>query len=201
MSGAKDDPKWVRPLFEGVTTVGERPQNFAPRADFTDEGGAEPILEVPVAALEVLEPEAKDKKNEVVTHSAKRFVEALDAGKTPGQAAKAAGMTLKQIKDGGDMSKAIQHLLEVGHVRAEVKKEVIRAGLFKAFVEGITSPDPGERKLALEASKQMASDPEIGLTRDSEVAININLGALDEALLGVDLPGIKNPFKETKGDG
>lgn len=134
-------------------------------------------------------------KNVVQMASARRFVDLIEEGVSPGTAAARIGTTLKALKSGGDMAEAIRTLLEVGHVKAEIKKEVIRAGLFKTFVEGIMSSDPAEKKIALEASKQMASDPEIGLTKEADVSVNINLGDLGTAIKGIELEGIENPFR------
>lgn len=160
----------------------------------------EPILEAPLGA-EVIEfpingldfPDPKNKyKSEVVKHNAKRFVEAIEGGASVGQAAAKIGLTAREIKSSDEMEAAIKKLISIGHIKDEVSKALLKAGLIKTFVEGITSSDKEAKKLALESAKILG--PSVGMNTESEVHVTINLGELGDKIRGVTIPGIENPY-------
>lgn len=197
----KDDTKKFEfvevPGFEGPTVKDDSPILQGEDLE-REKGDTTNVISFPINNLGEVDVEVEEEKDGLHRPEVKvrKFAEALAEGLTPGKAAQRLGTTLKQLKSRSDMCKAIEELIDVAHVKPEIKKEVIRAGLFKTFVEGITSDDKDARKIALEASKQMATDPDIGLDRTSDVSINVNLGELEDVLKDIKIEGIKNPFKE-----
>jgi len=182
---------WVRP---------GKPDSRAPEAAIRDvEPGGENVIEMPVHDLGI-EMVPKHKRGQAVGIKAQRFVDLLADGQTPGDAARAIGTTVRALNTSEDMSRAIKQLMDVGNVSAAIKREAIRAGLFMRFVRGIESADPIEAKLALEASKQMASDPTIGLGT-GEGGVTVNLGDLGGILQRAELPGIERPPLSQELDG
>jgi hypothetical protein len=71
--------------------------------------------------------------------------------------------------------------LESGHIRSDIRKEFMRAGLNTVAGNALLA---GENKVFLDAYKLAASDPEIGLTGPSTVlGVSVNIG--DDGIGGI----------------
>lgn len=175
--------------YKEISIKNTRPLKFKPQSvdGEWDKEGEEVIPPIPVKGIEIEGP------REEYREKAQKFIALVGEGMAPHKAAKKLGTTVGAILSRSEMQDAITSILEVGGLKSEVKREVLRAGLFKIFVEGVVSTDPHLKKLALDASKQIAADPEIGLAQ-AETSVQIDLGSLGTALQGASLPGIKNPY-------
>lgn len=60
------------------------------------------------------------------------------------------------------------------HIPAEVMREMVRAARVKILLEN-TAPG-GDSKIALDAAKQIASDPDVGLNAPPVPPVTINIG-------------------------
>lgn len=119
--------------------------------------------------------------NKLIKVQAKQFVKSLEAGAEPEDAAREMGLSLHIIKNRPEMEVAIQKLMDKAHFSAEIKKAVVKAGLFKTFMQGQQEgADLIEVKLGLEAAKLMMQDPELGMQEAPPVAVEVNLGPLQE---------------------
>lgn len=133
--------------------------------------------------------EVDDNKNSGAKVKAGRFVDLLQAGVKPGEAAERIGTTLKQIRTSADMKIAVAELLEAATLSGEIRKKMVRAGLNKVFMENVGSDDPKALKVALDAAKLIGSDE--GLSTGQEVGVTFDLGDL----AGV-IKDVKLDFKE-----
>jgi hypothetical protein len=71
---------------------------------------------------------------------------------------------------------------------AAVSRELVRAGRNKILIEEGFSKD-GDKKLALEAMKQISSDPDVGLNAPPAPIVQINMGDLKKV---IDTAGVVN---------
>jgi hypothetical protein len=126
-----------------------------------------------------------DSKNGGAKVKAARFVDLLKDGVKPGEAAERIGTSLKQLRTSEDMKTAVAELLATATLSSEIRKGMVRAGLNKVFIEGISSEDPKDRKVALEAAKLIASDE--GLQTGSDVTVAFDLGDLGDVIKDVKL--------------
>jgi len=113
----------------------------------------------------------------VAGKTAKKFVDLMLTGETVQMAAKRLHATVGTLIADPAFMAQVQGLVVQGYLPAEVRKMMIRGGLNQAFARGINSDDPDLRKDALNAAKQIAEDPEVGL-KHAGPAIEIDLGAL-----------------------
>jgi hypothetical protein len=137
---------------------------------------------------------------------AKRIVDLVTEGSSVDEATAAAGIVPSTLSP--DVRRQIKELLTSGyHVPADIQRAVLRAGRFKIFMQTqeaglqpevdadgniISSINTGALKMALEASKQIAMDPEIGLTQAPQTVVNIDITALKDVLQNVEaLPGLE----------
>ena len=113
----------------------------------------------------------------------------VNNGKTPAEAAKERGIQW------GTLSKAtrtiVTELLKGYQMPADMTREVIRAARNQVMIEGITATGEDElarKKLMLEAAKQAAMDPDIGLNQPPQVAVNIDMRTVTELAKNLDVP-------------
>ncbi|MEN6587805.1 MAG: hypothetical protein ABFE02_17325 [Sulfuricella sp.] len=86
-----------------------------------------------------------------------------------------------------DVRKAVTALVEGYHLDGAVRKLLVRAGLNKILIENADKTDPDSQKLLLAAAKQIADDPEVGLSPQQA-----NMGVL------VDLKDLAGLLANTK---
>lgn len=144
-------------------------------------------------------------KNKVV----KRLVTLIKEGATRNEATEQLGLT-KAANREVSLKVAMRKLLEEAYVPADTQRAVLRAGRWKAFMQllgqGLATNNEGLLKLAAEFSKQIALDPEIGLSQPPQTVLQIDLGDVKELLQnldpleGFDKPVIDVEFTEEKSD-
>ena len=138
------------------------------------------VIETPDKGVEI---SVRKGKNEGI--KAKRFLELIQDGETPGRAAEAIGTTYKKIKKDLNIRAAAKKLIEENNFPAAARKEMVRAGLNKIFMENV---DGGakEQKLALAAAKQIGADPDVGLTAPpSLIGLTIDMTQIKNVLQNV----------------
>lgn len=114
------------------------------------------------------------------------------------------GMTLKQATTALGVHSAsllasekvsLEELIAENKKPPEQRREMVRAGLDEIFLKTVRL-DP---ELALKAAKQIAEDPEVGLS-SSQMAqvlgLNIDLRSLEEPLKNLPAISIRSPDKE-----
>jgi hypothetical protein len=132
---------------------------------------------------------------------ARAFVDLVKNGLSPEDAAERIGMDLGEvtrISSAADMKELVARTLETGHIRSDIRKEVLRAGLNQSIMEALAE---GDRKGFYDGYKLAASDPEIGLTGPSTVlGVQVNIGddgiggILKEFMGGAEPPPNSAPF-------
>lgn len=126
--------------------------------------------------------EGKAKPSTVV----KKLIDMVEGGLTLEGAAKTMGLD-KAVAKNQELKDQFQKLLLEASFSPEIARAVVRSSRLKilgdALAHGLSSvtpdgkqcpPDVGMLKIALEADKQIASDPEVGLTQAPQVSVNIN---------------------------
>jgi hypothetical protein len=124
------------------------------------------------------------------------FIDLVKSGLSPEDAAARIGLDLGEVTKVAsqtDMRRIVSETLEVGHIRSDLRKEYLRAGLNKMVTEALVE---GDRKSFGDLYKLAASDPEIGLTGPS-VAIQNNINISE---LGDILKEFMPPANEGSGD-
>lgn len=117
--------------------------------------------------------------NTVSERRAKRLLDRLKRGEPLSRAANAERMTVAEVKDPSNpVRHSIQQLIGQYFLPPEARKQLVRAGLNKIFIENVSSEDPAAVKLALDAAKQIGADPEVGLTTHDTGGVIINIGEL-----------------------
>lgn len=137
----------------------------------------------PLAPLEVKVKPGETNKQTRARQKTQSFIDLVKGGLSPEDAAARIGLDLGEvtkISSQTDMKRVVAETLEVGHIRSDLRKEYLRAGLNKMVTEALVE---GDRKSFGDLYKLAASDPEIGLTGPS-VAIqnNINISEIGDIL-------------------
>jgi hypothetical protein len=113
--------------------------------------------------------------------TARKFVELVrDQQKTPQEAASILNLDMKTLSTGPEFKHYCQILYKNWSAPAEVRREIVRAGLNKVAVESLAN---GDYETFMTATKQIGSDPEVGLTAPPAPLVSLNIGSLD-ALMG-----------------
>jgi len=120
-------------------------------------------------------------KDDVATAKAKKFLDLVRKGCTPGEAAEQVGMSLAQLKR-TRVRKRIEDLTIAYHLPDEIRKLLVKAGLNRLFMMNLGKKDVANQKILLDTIKQMASDPDVGLQSNQQVGIQINLGELADLI-------------------
>lgn len=109
--------------------------------------------------------------------TAKKFVELVkDQKKSPEEAARILSLDLSTAGASEQMRLYTQKLLRSWAAGPDVRRELVRAGLNKIFMESLAS---GDYKTALDATKQIGSDPDVGLNAAPQPIVNINIEAIE----------------------
>lgn len=115
------------------------------------------------------------------------FTKLIESGVPPQTAAKKVKAELVNIPNRDRVLKLIEDTLSKYSVSADVMRASVRAARMKVLLEGIASDDPD---LILNAAKQIASDPEVGLNAPPATNVKIEIGSLKEVLQTVDLTDV-----------
>lgn len=89
-----------------------------------------------------------------------------------------------------DLAAQVKKIIAMGHVPADITRAAVRAVrnrvMIDAFQESLTEENPeqknSQRKIALEASKIIGADPEIGLNQPPAVQVQINIEDISDLL-------------------
>ena len=110
---------------------------------------------------------------------AKKLIELINQGVNKENAMKALGIEAHQIDIRALMVETNAQLLRDFSIPDEARRLVVKASLNKILTEAIQA---GDSEMVLKASKQIASDPDVGLTAAPQQVINISLDKAAEAL-------------------
>lgn len=171
---------WLEDTEAYGDTVQEKPFNPAPEGEHT-------IKDIPVVDNEVNVELTKKVEQNI---KAKRFLEMVKGGVPQWEAAKKNGTTIKAIYQTQGLRAAVKNLIETGTLPAAIRKELVRAGLNKIFIENIDG-GPREQKLALQAAKQISGDPDVGLNiPPSNISVNVDVTKLNELFKNMKVPEV-----------
>lgn len=132
---------------------------------------------------------------------ARAITEKAKKGLTLGQIANDYGLSLKAFSQREDVKNLLKKLIETSSLPAELRKEMVRSGLNEIFLRTARSDKPSDVKLALEAARQIGSDPEVGLNAQPAPLTVIPLDTLRSILDKVeDLPGVENSLPILEAD-
>lgn len=121
-----------------------------------------------------------NKLGSIAERRAKRLLDRVSRGESLADAAKAERMTVAEVNAVDSPVRAsLQQLIGTYFLPPEARKQMVRAGMNKLFIDNISSEDPAAQKLALDAAKQIGSDPEVGLTQEITGGVVINIGELE----------------------
>lgn len=109
----------------------------------------------------------------------KRFLDLIAIGNRPCRAAERTGVTnLKKFMSSKEFRDEVKDLIETDNLPAGVRRAMVQAGLNRIFMDNYKK----EPKIALEASKQIGADPEVGLNQPQLVGVPIDMGAIGQIL-------------------
>jgi hypothetical protein len=126
---------------------------------------------------------------------ARKLIDLIEGGTDPKLAGKELGLdraTLNQMV----LSKQFQELLSTATFSADVQRAIVRAARLKMLGHSLATGmeawtdkfgkthagDEGQLKIAAEMTKQIASDPEVGLTAAPQTTINLTFAKSSELL-------------------
>jgi len=113
---------------------------------------------------------------------AKRFADLVQKGETPARAAALLHVNLNDPKEYGIRAE-VEGLLRGYAMKAEVAKELVRASRNKILIESMGlsggTPDYG---LALDAAKQIAGDPDVGLNAPPAPLVQLTFNTIEDLL-------------------
>lgn len=148
---------------------------------------------VPVDNEIVDEVEVSSLKDEISTPAivARRVADLMVDGKTLAEAQEDVPDMLRLSKD---LSAQVKRVIAMGHVPADILRASVRAVrnkvMFDSFQDSLVETNAdlknAQRKLALEASKVIGADPEIGLNQPPQVAVQINIEDISDLIRQVD---------------
>ena len=121
-----------------------------------------------------------NKLGSIAERRAKRLLDRVSRGETLLDAAKNERMKVSDIrKHDSPIRASLEQLVGTYFLPPEARKQMVRAGLNKLFMDNVSSEDPAAQKLALDAAKQIGADPEVGLTSEVAGGVIINIGELE----------------------
>ena len=123
----------------------------------------------------------------------------IKQGLSAEEAAEQLGLDLKR---NGALRQQLRKLIaEVGNVPSMVQKELVRSARLKLMLKNVHSDDTDEQKIALQAAKQIASDPEVGLNQPPQVIALIDMESLGEVIKQLpDDDILEADFEEVKDE-
>lgn len=163
---APPDQKIVNPEFDNPETL--VPENSEVLEIEQSENSIVVISHTPAAS-----------EKTATGHIAKKLIELIAQGVTKENAMKALGVEAHQINLRELMVETNAQLLTNYAIPDETRRLMVKAALNKVLTEAIQAGDP---ETILKASKQIASDPDVGLTAAPQNVINISLDKAAEAL-------------------
>lgn len=150
-------------------------------------------LVTPVDNEIVDEVEVSSLKDEISTPQlvARRVADLMVDGKSLAEAQEDIPDMLKMSKD---LASQVKKVIAMGHIPADILRAGVRAVrnkvMLDSFQESLIEQNAdlknAQRKIALEASKIIGADPEIGLNQPPQVAIQINIEDISDLMSKVD---------------
>jgi hypothetical protein len=136
--------------------------------------------DLPTIETETVIASGNNKLNTVAEIRAKRLLDRVAKGESLSHAASAERMKVSELKDPDNPIRAsLQQLIGSYFLPPEARKQMVRAGLNKMFLENVSSTDANQQKIALDAAKQIAADVEVNITgNDASGNVIINIGEL-----------------------
>ena len=152
--------------------------------------------DLPVQETETTIASANNKLDTISERHARRMLDRVQRGQSVNEAARTERITMAQLKDPSNPIRAsIEQLVGEYFLPPEARKQMVRAGLNKVFIKNVGSDDPVAVKVALDAAKQIAADPEVGLMQDQTGGVVINIADLEgvfKQLATISAPEIKD---------
>ena len=130
----------------------------------------------------VVVTEKRDRKP--TSKIARRFSELVARGTSP----KAAANLLRiDLADPGSYAVAdeVQKLIRGYAARPEIDRELVRASRRKILIDAMTGENP-DHGMALDAAKQIASDPDVGLNAPPAPLVSLTFGSIEDLLNNID---------------
>lgn len=141
------------------------------KPEFADKNGDITLITAGPRVVETSIQAVRAKASDIGKLNARRFVDLLRLGHRPGEAAHMMHTTVQTLMENPDTKKMVQQLADKYTLDAKTTKLVVRALRNKIMLEN-ADKDP---KLALEAAKQAAEDPDVGLSRGAQPVAQIDL--------------------------
>lgn len=161
---------------------GERPSHVRKPEKFAD--AIEIASNEDAALLEVAVRPGEGVKTTRAKQKARDFIDLVKGGLEPEDAAERIGMDLSEvtrISSATDMKQIVKETIETGHMAAEIRQTMMRAGANIALMNTLKD---GNYRDFMAVYKGMASDPQIGLTGPAvQLGFQVNVG--DEGLGGI----------------
>lgn len=137
--------------------------------------------DLPRIETETVIAAANNRLNTVSEIRAKRLLDRVAKGEKLSTAAASERMRVSELKDPDNpIRQSLQQLIGSYFLPPEARKQMVRAGLNKMFIDNVNSADPGDKKIALDAAKQIAADVEVAINSDATGGIIINIGELTD---------------------
>lgn len=150
------------------------------------------MADLPFQETETSIASENNKLGTVAERHAKRLLDRVQSGQPLGKAAAIERIKMSQLRDPSSPVRLALEQLVSGHfLPPEARKQMVRAGLNKIFMDNVTSADPAAQKVALDAAKQISLDPEVGLSQEQTGGVIVNIGELSGVF--EQLKTIKSP--------
>jgi len=124
--------------------------------------------------------------NPVALAQARRVIDLVQEGVSPAEALKRVPGAPKDLLNRADVQAVLNDLAEYS-LAPQVRREAVRSTLNKVLIESAQGTEPIDRKLAIDAAKEIAQDPDVGL-RTTQGAVPIDLGALGDLMVEPSSP-------------
>jgi hypothetical protein len=159
------------------------PQDFMAPEPLTPSADAVAVLDGPATGVIAAAPSVTESRVEVIRAAA--FIESVKDGASATEAARLAGTTLAEIEHDPVIMAAVRHLVKEYSLDSATRKRTLRAKLNKILLEG-------DDKDALQAAKQIADDPEMGMGSGPTVAVQMNFNDTTRRVLDSvgEVPGV-----------
>lgn len=136
------------------------------------------------------------------TAVAKKFAELVtEKGKSPAEAADLLGIKIDSA-GAAQLRREVEGVIRGYTMKPEAAKVLVRAARNKLLIDALgTSGHEYDPKIALEAAKQIASDPDVGLTAAPVPAIQLQFGSIEELLTQIDVRDVVVDAEKESTDG
>lgn len=90
-----------------------------------------------------------------------------------------------------EVREQVTRIIQRHHLPPEARKMLVRSGFNQLAIEGLASKDPADKKVALDALKNIAADTEVGITQPAAMQVSIDLSVLKDVMATSSLPDIE----------